>query len=61
MNTNTKTMKMKTQNAMTTPVNPTQTMKQSIITTRSQVSWTNNMVRGLRKKGGLEKKNVTSH
>ena len=43
----TETMKINMQNAMTTPANPTQKMNQGIIKMIYQVSWTNNMVRGI--------------
>ena len=57
----TETMKMNTQNATTTPANTTQKMNQSIIKMIYQVSWTNNMVRGIGKSFGLGNENGTPH
>ena len=57
--TNTKKTKTKTQNATTTPANPTQTTDQSIITIIFK--YNGKTLRGLGKTCGIGNENVTSH
>ena len=60
--TNTKTMKMKTQNAKKTPVNTTQKMNHSIMAQmKYQVPWMRNIVDSLRKAYSPGNENVIYH